>query len=85
MELRLVKKDELRRPTETPREAVADITPRRFQKFTVGKGAEYTWSVTRAEKVVQSGRATADAQGVLTIPAVTISDTPSLLRIEPNK
>ena len=81
MELRLVKKDELRRPIETPRESVADITLRRLQKFSVGPGTKYKWSMTVAEKVLQSGKATADARGVLTIPAVTIADTPSRLKI----
>ncbi len=81
MELRLVKKDELRRPIEIPKESVADITPRRLQKFTVSKGAGYSWSMTCADKVLQSGKATADANGVLTIPTVKISDSPSCLKI----
>ena len=84
MELRLVKKDELRRPIATPQETVADVTPRRLQHFTVGKGTEYKWSMTCAGKVLQSGKATADAHGILTITSVTISDTPSCLRIVPD-
>jgi len=85
MELRLVTKDELSRPVETPREAIADITPRRLQRFAIGQGTAYQWQVTRAEKVLQSGKVTADASGVLTIPSVTISDTPSRLKIAPDK
>ncbi|MCC7519963.1 MAG: hypothetical protein IT578_12360 [Verrucomicrobiae bacterium] len=84
MELRLVKKDELKRPIELPQEAVADITPRRLQNFVIQNGAGYLWSMTRTEKTLQSGRATADAGGVLTIPAVAISDTPAHLRIVPD-
>jgi pimeloyl-ACP methyl ester carboxylesterase len=81
MELRLVKKDELKRPVETPRESVADVTLRRLQKFAVAPGTAYKWSMRRGEQVRQSGTATADANGVLTIPAVTVTDTPADLRI----
>jgi hypothetical protein len=81
MELRLAKKDDLRRPVEIPQDSIADITPRRLQKFKVSKAAEYSWSMTCAENVLQSGNATADANGVLTIPAVKISGTPAHLQI----
>lgn len=83
MELRLVRKDELRRSIEIPRESVADVSLRRLQKFTVQPKSGYRWSMTLAEKTLQSGQITADAGGVLTIPAVTVSVTPSCLKVVP--
>jgi pimeloyl-ACP methyl ester carboxylesterase len=47
---------------------VVDVTPRRLQKFAVKPGATYSWS-TSAE---QRGQATADVEGLVTIPAVKI-------------
>jgi len=81
MEFRLIRKEELRRPVETPREAVAEIMLRRLQKFPVRKGVEYRWTMTAGGKVLQSGKTTATALGILTIPAVKISDVPTCLRI----
>jgi pimeloyl-ACP methyl ester carboxylesterase len=81
MELRLVRKDELRRSVDTPQESVADVSLRRLQKFTGQPEARYRWSTTLAENVLQSGQVTADADGVLTIPAVRVSVTPSYLKI----
>lgn len=85
MELRLVKKDELSRPIDTPREAVADVTLRRLQKFVVLKGKTYQWRVMRGGKVTQSGRAQPDAAGLLTIPKLRITDVPMNLAIGPDR
>jgi hypothetical protein len=85
MEFCLVTNEGLTRPIEIPREAVADVTPRRLQKFTVSDGQKYKWSMTCMEKVQQSGEVSADAHGVVTIPAVKMLDTPSQLRIVPDK
>ena len=52
----------------------ADITPRRLQQFVVNPGASYAWTnidLTTAA-VLQTGTATADASGLLTIPGVQI-------------
>ena len=84
MELRLVRQDELRRSIETPRESVADVTLRRVQKFVVAPQAEYPWRLMSGEKVLQSGNVTADAHGVLTIPAVKITEAPACLKIVRN-
>lgn len=84
MELRLVRKDELRRPIEIPRESVADVTLRRLQKFVVAPQAEYPWRLMSGEKVLQSGKVTTDASGVLTIPAVKITEAPACLKIGQN-
>ena len=80
MELRLVKKDELRRPLETPQKSLADVTIRRLQKFVVSPGVTYEWKMIQGEKTMQSGKAVADAAGILTIPAVIITDIPSCLK-----
>ncbi|HUR38159.1 MAG TPA: hypothetical protein VM222_01645, partial [Planctomycetota bacterium] len=58
---------------------VVDVTPRRLQKFEVKPGATYTWS-TSAQ---QSGEATADAAGLLTIPAVKVGASWTKLTIQP--
>src|SRR5260221_271506 len=47
---------------------VVDVTPRRLQKFEVKPGATYAWSTSSQ----QSGQAAADAEGLLTIPAVKV-------------
>ncbi len=81
MELRLLRKDELRTPIEIPRESVANVTLRRLQKFAVKPETGYKWSMMLAEKALQSGKVTTDSSGVLTIPAVTVSDVPLCLKI----
>ena len=58
-----------------------DITPRRLQKFSVKPGASYAWS-TSAQ---QSGTATADAEGLLTIPAVNVGTAWTKLTIQAGK
>jgi len=58
---------------------VVDVTPRRLQKFEVKPGATYTWS-TSAQ---QSGQAAADADGLLTIPAVQVGPAWTKLTIQP--
>ena len=84
MELRLVKRNELTQPIETPREAVADITFRRLQRFRIAKAKTYRWQMLADGKVVQSGRAQADAAGLLTLPKVKVTDLPAQLRIAPD-
>ncbi len=81
MELRLVKKEELKRPADIPGESVADITPRRLQQFVVRAGVEYSWFIKNGDQVLQSGHASADAKGLLTVPAARISVTPVRLEI----
>jgi pimeloyl-ACP methyl ester carboxylesterase len=46
-----------------------NVTPRRLQKFPLKPGAAYTWKTGSGE----SGRQTADADGVLTIQGVRVS------------
>ncbi|HYF49888.1 MAG TPA: prolyl oligopeptidase family serine peptidase [Planctomycetota bacterium] len=56
-----------------------DVTPRRLQKFEVKPSAKYAWS-TSAQ---QSGEATADAEGILTIPGVKVGTAWTKLTIKP--
>jgi hypothetical protein len=56
-----------------------DVTPRRLQKFAVKPNASFAWSTSTG----QAGDATADAEGLLTIPAVKISTAWTKLSIKP--
>lgn len=58
-----------------------DVTPRRVQKFAVKAGAMYAWKTSSQ----QSGQATTDADGLLTIPAVKVGKEWTKLTIEPAK
>ncbi|MBV8882312.1 MAG: prolyl oligopeptidase family serine peptidase [Planctomycetaceae bacterium] len=57
---------------------VVDVTPRRLQKFKVTPGATYSWSTSAP----QSGSAVADAEGLLTIPAVKVGPAWTKLTIQ---
>jgi lysophospholipase L1-like esterase len=81
MELRLIRKEELQRPVDIPREAVAEISLRRLQRFPVSSGAAYRWTMSTGETILQSGKVTATSSGILSIPALKISDSPTFLKI----
>ena len=83
MELRLINKDELKKPVEMPLKSVVDVTLRRLQKFPIRKGSVYGWSIRVAEKVLQFGTVTVGEDGVLTMPAVTVSVVPTRLEVLP--
>ena len=85
MELRLVKKTELKKPLEVPGLAVTDVTLRRLQHFHIQPGKTYQWQMaTDKQRPIQSGTVLADADGLLTIRKLKITDTPGQLQIEPN-
>ncbi|MFI5372421.1 MAG: prolyl oligopeptidase family serine peptidase [Candidatus Eisenbacteria bacterium] len=67
-----------------PDSATVDVTPRRLQRFVVTPSAPYAWSVRRfADGVeVASGVVTADALGLVTVPAVKVYRTGTLLRVK---
>lgn len=81
MELRLVRKEELKDPVALPVKAEADVTLRRLQKFRVTPGETYDWQMTQSGHVLQSGKVQADPKGVLTIPKIKVSATPAQLEI----
>ncbi len=60
--------------------ATMDITPRRLQKFHVQPGGRVRWHVEGEHR--QSGTAIADQYGLVTLPAVKISQSKSRIRIE---
>jgi hypothetical protein len=68
-------------------ENVADVTPRRLQKFQVAKGKTYTWKSTglggKAE--VQSGEATPGDDGLLVLKDVKFTSEGSRLAITPKE
>lgn len=67
-----------------PESATVDVTPRRLQHFTVTPLATYAWSIQRLSDnvVTASGTVNADANGLVTVPAVKVYRTGSLLRIK---
>jgi poly(3-hydroxybutyrate) depolymerase len=85
MELRLIKSEELGNAIKPPRRATTDVTMRRLQQFRVTPGAKLEWNMVRAGKVLQSGKVLADANGIVTVPDVTVTDSPSQLKIETDK
>jgi hypothetical protein len=56
-----------------------DVTPRRLQKFEVKSGTTYAWKTSAA----QSGKATADAEGILTVPGVKVTTSWTLVTVTP--
>ncbi len=59
-----------------PRNATADVTPRRLQQFKVEPSKSYIWQVSDGGKILASGKVTPDAANLLTIPKVPIAMTP---------
>lgn len=85
MELRLVKKNELKKPEEVPTASISDITLRRLQQFNVRQGATYKWRIVSDGKSLQSGDIQADSENLLTIPKVKIQDQPAQLELKLKK
>ncbi|NQT89457.1 hypothetical protein HQ560_21995, partial [bacterium] len=81
MEFWLVRQDELTRKVDVPREAVADVTLRRLQKFAPQKGTRVRWRMQRGKDTLQSGTVQADAKGLLTIPRLKVTNVPDSLVI----
>ena len=59
-----------------PEEATATVTLRRLQRFSVNPGEEVRWSFG-----ARSGTIHADAEGLVTIPGLTITGEPQALRV----
>jgi len=84
MELRLVRKDELKNPgdLQIPTKSEADVTLRRLQKFKAEAGTVYKWQMSVEGEVRQSGEVKLDAEGLLTIPKLGIETVPGQLKVE---
>lgn len=69
-----------------PATATVTVTPRRLQQFVVEPGRSYLWEVKRLSDGawVQSGEATAGADGLLSIPGVLVHRDGSWLRVRAN-
>lgn len=65
-------------------ECTVDVTPRRVQRFRLQPGQEVRWSNTALAdgRIVQSGTATADRLGLVTLPQVRVGKGKNRLRIE---
>lgn len=68
-----------------PEKSVADVTPRRLQRFKVQPDKSYAWRFIETGKVVQSGTIRPDSVGRLTVPRVTITPMPRTLILEPEQ
>jgi len=58
-----------------------DLTPRRLQKFTVKAGDKVTWTNSSTGAKLQSGSATADQHGLITLPGLTVAKTGNRIQI----
>lgn len=76
MSLFLVSPTELKTTFEIPGEASADVSLRRIQNMHVKPGQKFHWIFGTAK-----GDGTADANGLMTIPALKITAKPTTLRV----
>lgn len=78
MELRLVSNEELSSKFfKAPARATVDVSIRRLQKLTLAPNQEISWSFGG-----QSGKATTNANGLLTLKGLTITDRKEILKIQ---
>ena len=69
---------------DCPRDAcTTDVTPRRCQRFRAEPGQSFAWasSTPDGERQLQSGTATADRHGLVTVASLAIARTPRRLTI----
>lgn len=74
--LYLTDKAQLQTQFEIPKEAGADVTLRRIQNFRLPPGTKFQWTFGDAK-----GEGTIDAQGLLSIPSLKITQEPKVLRL----
>ncbi len=74
--LYLTSSDDLKTTFVIPKEATADISLRRIQNLRVNPGDTFKWSFGDA-----NGQVKADAEGVITIPNLTITAVPATLTV----
>ena len=68
-------------------ECTVDMTPRRCQNFKCKPGEKFKWSSTSAGpgQAVQTGQATADESGLVTLEKIKVSKTKSRIKVERGK
>ncbi len=76
MSLFLVNDKDLKTKFEIPTEASADVTLRRLQSFHLKPGEAFHWTCGTAK-----GDGQADAQGLITIPALKMTAEPAPLSV----
>ncbi len=76
MSLFLVSPSDLKTQFEIPKEATADVSLRRVQKFQLKAGEKFRWSYGAAK-----GEGQVDSQGVITIPAMKLTAEPVTLSV----
>ena len=72
----LVNASDLKTQFDIPKEASADVTLRRLQSFRLKPGETFHWAFGSAK-----GDGQADAQGLVTLPALKITADPMTLRV----
>ncbi|MFT5905280.1 MAG: poly(3-hydroxybutyrate) depolymerase [Cryomorphaceae bacterium] len=85
MELRMVTKEEVlgknkKRKLEVPADATAEVSLRRLQNFKLGS-KKGTWTLKAGGKTLKSGKVSLDANGLLTIGKLPLSNEPAVLTI----
>lgn len=67
--------------------AKVDVTPRRLQRFQVKPGGEYAWQLkaVKTNNLLGSGKVTASAEGLITVPQVEIPTDGIRLELLPIK
>lgn len=78
MSLHLASAAELKTRFEIPSEARADVTFRRLQRFQLQPGDKFRWTFGGTR-----GEGQADAQGLITIPALSMTAAPATLTVTP--
>jgi hypothetical protein len=76
LSLYLVNAAEVKTRFEIPKEASADVTLRRLQRFRLKSGDAFQWTFGTAK-----GEGKADSQGLVTIPALKMSAEPATLTL----
>jgi hypothetical protein len=83
IDLRLVTKTELKTSSALPTSATTAVSLRRLQHFKTEPGKSYRWTLSHDGTTQQSGKATPDDAGLLTIETLNLLDQSARLRIAP--
>ena len=81
IQLRLAQEGEVGKPATYPKEATADVTLRRLQRFPIAHGNSYAWRLETAGATIDSGTCMPDATGLLTLRQITVTVKPSRLTV----
>ena len=76
----MVTKEEVNGKEDLPGSASAEVSLRRLQNFKLGSRLE-TWTLKRGGATMQSGKVSLDANGLLTIGKLPLSNEPAVLTI----